>query len=162
MFDIVQWALDMDHSGPVEIEAPNGKDVPYLTYTYANGITMTHQNWEWNNAVEFVGSDGTLRIARKKLETSNPSLKDRIIGDNEKHVYKSENHYHDFLDAIKNRNKPICDVEIGHRTASVCNIGNIAYALNRNLNWDPKKEAFAKDAEANSLLGRKINKEWKV
>ncbi|MFM6948058.1 MAG: Gfo/Idh/MocA family protein [Aquirufa sp.] len=162
MFDIVQWALDMDHSGPVKIEVPNGSNIPYLTYTYANGITMTHQTWEWNSGVEFVGTEGTLRIARKKLETSNPSLKDRIIGANEKHVYKSENHYNDFLDAIKNRNKPICDVEIGHRTASVCNLGNIAYELNRNLNWDPKKEVFAKDTDANALLGRKMNKEWKV
>ncbi|MEY2792814.1 MAG: hypothetical protein RJA76_806, partial [Bacteroidota bacterium] len=80
----------------------------------------------------------------------------------EKHVYKSENHYHDFLDAIKNRNKPICDVEIGHRTASICNLGNIAYELKRNLTWDPKKEVFAKDTEANALLGRKLNNEWKI
>ncbi|RXK49645.1 Gfo/Idh/MocA family protein [Aquirufa rosea] len=161
MFDIVQWALDMDHSGPVKVSAPNGKDQPYLTYTYANGITMTHQAWEWNSGVEFVGTEGTLRSARKKLETSKPELKDRVIGPNEKRVYKSENHYLDFIQAIRNRSMPICDVEIGHRTASVCNIGNIAYATNKSLEWNPKTEKF-NDAEADALLGRKLNKTWGI
>lgn len=161
MFDIVQWALDMDQSGPVKVSAPNGKDQPYLTYTYANGITMTHQTWEWNSGVEFVGTEGTLRSARKKLETSKPELKDRVIGPNEKHVYKSENHYIDFIQAIRNRTMPICDVEVGHRTASVCNIGNIAYAVNKSLEWNPKTEKF-NDAEANALLGRKLNKTWGI
>ena len=161
MFDIVQWALDMDQSGPVKVSAPQGKDQPYLTYTYANGITMTHQPWEWNSGVEFVGTEGTLRSARKKLETSKPELKDRVIGPNEKHVYKSENHYIDFIQAIRNRTMPICDVEVGHRTASVCNIGNIAYAVNKSLEWNPKTEKF-NDAEANALLGRKLNKTWGI
>lgn len=161
MFDIVQWALDMDQSGPVKVSAPQGKDQPYLTYTYANGITMTHQPWEWNSGVEFVGTEGTLRSARKKLETSKPELKDRVIGPNEKHVYKSENHYIDFIQAVRNRTMPICDVEVGHRTASVCNIGNIAYAVNKSLEWNPKTEKF-NDAEANALLGRKLNKTWGI
>lgn len=161
MFDIVQWALDMDQSGPVKVSAPQGKDQPYLTYTYANGITMTHQPWEWNSGVEFVGTEGTLRSARKKLETSKPELKDRVIGPNEKHVYKSENHYVDFIQAIRNRTMPICDVEVGHRTASVCNIGNIAYAVNKSLEWNPKSEKF-NDADANALLGRKLNKTWGI
>ncbi|MHA8060464.1 Gfo/Idh/MocA family protein [Aquirufa beregesia] len=161
MFDIVQWALDMDQSGPVKVSAPNGKDQPYLTYTYANGIIMTHQPWEWNSGVEFVGTEGTLRSARKKLETSKPELKDRVIGPNEKHVYKSENHYVDFIQAIRNRTMPICDVEVGHRTASVCNMGNIAYAVNKSLEWNPKTEKF-NDAEANALLGRKLNKTWGI
>ena len=65
-----------------------------------------------------------------------------MIGENERHVYHSENHYKDFLQAIRNRSKPIADVEIGHRTATVCNIGNIAYQLKRPLKWDPVKEEF--------------------
>lgn len=60
------------------------------------------------------------------------------------------------------RSKPICDVEIGHRTASVCNIGNIAYRLNRNLAWNPKEEKFKNDDEANALLGRPMNSEWGI
>jgi predicted dehydrogenase len=162
MFDIVQWSLDMDDSGPVEVIAPDGKDYPNLTYKYANGITMTHEKWDWNNAIHFIGTEGELKVQRKKLETTPASLRDKVIGESEKHVYKSEDHYKDFLDAMRNRTKPICDVEIGHRTASVCNIGNIAYQLGRVLQWDPRKESFKNDKEANALLGRSMNKEWGI
>jgi predicted dehydrogenase len=162
MFDIVQWSLGMDDSGPVEVLAPDGKEIKFLTYKYENGITMTHEKWEWNNAIHFVGTEGEIKVQRKKIETTPISLKDKVIGETEKHVYKSENHYKDFLDAIRNRSKPICDVEVGHRTASVCNIGNIAYRLNRSLKWDPKKEIFTDDKEANALLGRTMNKEWGI
>jgi predicted dehydrogenase len=119
MFDIVQWSLGMDNSGPVEVSVPDGKEIKFLTYKYENGITMTHEKWEWNNAIHFVGTEGEIKVQRKKIETTPISLKDKVIGETEKHVYKSENHYKDFLDAIRNRSKPICDVEVGHRTASV-------------------------------------------
>jgi hypothetical protein len=88
---------------------------------------MTHEKWEWNNAIHFYGTTGEIRVQRGKIETSPVELKTRVIGETEKHVYNSKNHYADFLQAMRNRSKPICDVEIGHRTASVCNIGNIAY-----------------------------------
>ena len=84
------------------------------------------------------------------------------IGANEKHVYKSEDHYKDFLNAIRTRVKPICDVETGHRTATVGNIGNIAYQLKRPLKWNPKKEKFKNDAEANGMLSRPQRKGYEV
>ena len=161
MFDIAQWALDMDDSGPTEIFAPDA-DHPFLTYKYKNNIIMTHEKWEWNNAVLFTGTEGEMRIGRGKLETTPVSIKNKIISDTQKHVYKSENHYMDFLNAMRTRTKPICDVETGHRTASVCNIGNIAYQLKRPLKWNPKKEKFKKDAEANALLGRPMLNEWAI
>jgi predicted dehydrogenase len=161
MFDIAQWALDMDDSGPTEIFAPDA-DHPFLTYKYKNNIVMTHEKWEWNNAVLFTGKEGEIRIARGKLETTPASVKDKPIGDSQKHVYKSENHYKDFLNAMRKRTKPICDVEIGHRTATVCNLGNIAYQVKRPLKWDPKKEMFKEDAEANALLGRPMLNEWAI
>ena len=153
MFDIVQWSLDMDNSGPVEVIAPDVKDHPFLTYRYDNGIRMTHEKWDWNNAIHFIGSEGEIKVQRKKLETSPAPLATKGIGETEKHVYHSDNHYKDFLDAMRKRSKPICDMEVGHRTASVCNIGDIAYHLNRPLQWNPKKEQFTNDAEANALLG---------
>jgi len=162
MFDIVQWALDMDASGPVEVIAPDSKEHPFLTYRYANGISMTHEKWDWNNAIHFIGSKGELKVQRGKLETIPASLKDKGIGENEKHVYKSEDHYKDFLSAMRLRTKPICDVEAGHRTSTVCNIGNIAYRLNRRLEWDPGKELFNNDQEANALLGRPMLNEWGI
>jgi len=101
-------------------------------------------------------------VVRGKLETTPESLKDKAIGDNEKHVYHSENHYKDFLQAIRKRTKPVADVEIGHRTATVCNLGNLAYQLKRPLHWDPVKEVFINDDEANKLRGREMRKEWVV
>ena len=160
MFDIAQWALDMDNSGPVKVSAPNGQDTPYLTFEYKNGVMMTHEKWDWNNAVWFIGTEGEIKVARGKLETSPALLKDQVIGATGDHVYKSENHYKDFLNAMRKRTRPISDVEVGHRTATVCNIGNIAYQLNRSLEWNPKKELFKNDAEANKLLGRDLLKEW--
>jgi predicted dehydrogenase len=156
MFDIVQWALDKDDTGPVEIIPPDGKDHPFLTYKYDNGITVTHENFGINNAVRFIGTKGTLDIQRRKLETSDPLLKDRLIQPNEKHVYFSDNHYRDWITAIRNRTMPICDVEVGHRTASVCTLGNIAYELKRPLKWNPVREKFRKDGKANDLLSRKL------
>ena len=161
MFDIAQWAMDMDDSGPVEIFAPDA-DHASLTFRYRNGVTMTHEKWEWSNAVLFTGTEGELRIARGRLETTPVSIKDIIIGDTHKRVYRSENHYKDFLNAMRSRTKPVCDVEIGHRTATVCNIANIAYELKRPLKWDPKTEEFSKDAEANALLGRSMPNEWAI
>ena len=163
MFDIAQWGLDKDATGPVKVTPPDGKEVQFLTYEYDNGITMTHENFGINNAVRFIGTKGQIDIQRRKLETSpDATLKDKVIGPNEKHVYFSDNHYTDFLKAIKNRTQPVADVEIGHRTASVCTLGNIAYELKRPLEWNPKKEKFLKDDTANLMLSRKLKGEWNV
>lgn len=163
MFDIVQWALDMDASGPEQIIPPDGNEYKFLTYIYGNGITVTHENFGWNNGIRFIGSEGQIDVQRRKLETSpDATLKDREMGSTEKRVYFSDNHYKDFLNAIRTRQNPICDVEIGHRTASMCTLGNIAYELKRPLRWDPKKEKFRKDSEATAMLGRELRGEWKV
>ena len=150
----------MDDSGPVMITPPD-KDHPFLTYQYASGITMTHEPGG-NQGVTFIGSAGNIRVERGKLVTEPVALADKLIGPNEKHVYLSEDHYKDFLQAMRNRTKPVADVEIGHRTATVCNIGNITYRLNRPLQWNPHKEEFHNDEEANQLLSREIRKEWQV
>jgi predicted dehydrogenase len=160
MFDIAQWAMDMDGSGPIMVTPPD-KDHQFLTYQYASGITMTHEPAD-TQGVTFNGSKGSIHVMRRKLETTPETLKDKIIGANEKHVYLSENHYKDFLQAMRNRTKPVADVEIGHRTATVCNIGNIAYDLKRPLRWNPEKEEFINDDEANKLTGREMRKEWVV
>ncbi|QEH41232.1 Gfo/Idh/MocA family protein [Chitinophaga sp. XS-30] len=159
MFDIAQWALDMDGSGPVEVIPPDGKDYPDLTYRYANGLTMTHRDNGRKN-VEFIGTEGTVDVQRGKLVTTPESLKDKKITDTDKRVYFSDNHYRDWTDAIRKRSRPICDVEVGHRTATVCTIGNIAYELGRPLKWDPEKEIFTNDREANAMLGRKMQRKW--
>lgn len=162
MFDIAQWAMDMDGSGPEDVIPPDGKDYAFLTYKYANGVVMTHENFGKPNGVQFNGTKGRIEVQRGKLFTDPAPLQTMAIPETGKHVYKSENHYKDWLQAVRNRSKPICDVEIGHRTATVCNIGNIAYELKRPLKWNPATESFLKDDEANALRGRKMRKEWNV
>lgn len=162
MFDIVQWSLDKDNAGPVEIIPPDGKDYQLLTYIYENGIKMTHETVGKKRAIEYTGTEGKLEVQRRKLVTTPASLATRKIGANEIQVYRSSDHYKDFFQAMRNRSKPVADVEIGHRSATVCNLGNIAYELGRPLQWDYKKEQFENDAEANKLRGRSMKREWRI
>ncbi|WPU92717.1 Gfo/Idh/MocA family oxidoreductase [Mucilaginibacter sabulilitoris] len=160
MFDIAQWALDMDESGPGQVIPPDGKENAFLTYIYGNGVKMYHENFGKQNAMRFIGTEATIDVQRHKI-TLPPALQNKQISENEKHVYLSTNHYDDWLTAIKKRSKPICDVETGHRTATVCNIGNIAYELKKPLKWDPKTEKF-NDADANQLLSRKMRSGFNI
>jgi predicted dehydrogenase len=151
MFDIAQWALGMDDSGPVEYIPADGKEYKALTMRYANGITMTHESVRKDdgNAVRFIGTNGVIDISRSFLDTIPCKLQDHEIGENETRLYRSNDHYNDFLNAMKTRKQPLSTVEIGHRTTSLCMIVNLCYELNRKLIWDPQKEEFANDAEAN-------------
>jgi len=163
MFDIVQWALDLDHSGPVHFKPPSKPAEKGLVYTYENGITVTHTKWgEGNNEIQFIGTEGRLEVSRGYLKTfPDESLAEKPIEkSNPVRVYHSENHHEDWLKAIKNRTRPICDVEIGHRTASVCNVANIAYALQRPLEWNPVREQFVDDPGANLMLDRAYRAPW--
>lgn len=161
MFDIVQWALGMDESGPVRITPPDGNEFKFLTYEYANGLHMTHEDFGKNNAIRFVGSKGQIDVQRGKIETTPAGLATQVIGANEIHVYRSEDHHKDWIESIRKRSRPVCDVETGHRTASVCTLGNLAYELKRPLEWNPEKEKFKKDKEANKRRNRKMRKEFK-
>jgi len=160
MFDIVQWALDMDHSGPVEFVPPQQPLAQEgLYFKYANGIQVNHKKWTDNNAIQFIGTEGTIEVAREFLRSNPESLANTNLKASDKKVYSSDNHYQDWIDAIKSRKQPIADVEIGHRTATVCNAVNIAYELQKPLKWDPKKELF-NDAYANGMLSRPYRGPW--
>lgn len=162
MFDIGQWGLGMDHSGPVKVIPPGQGKEEGLIYQYANGIEMIHQPVTGKNYCHFIGSQGEVFVQRGELRTTPAALKDKIFNKGDYKFHVSDNHYQDFFDSIKSRKPPICDVEVGHRTATVCTIGNIGYALQRPLEWDPEKERFKKDGEANKMLKRKMKKDWKV
>jgi hypothetical protein len=90
----------------------------------------------------------------KALDASNPKILSSVIGPNEIHLYESNEQHGNWLDCIKSRKEPISPVEIGHRTCSVCLVTHIAMKLGRKLNWDPDKERFVNDDEANSMLSR--------
>ncbi|HLQ44504.1 MAG TPA: Gfo/Idh/MocA family oxidoreductase [Planctomycetaceae bacterium] len=156
-FDIAQWALGMDNSGPVKIEPPEGNADTGLKYTYTNGTLMYHGG---PSGCTFEGTKGTLYVDRNKMESDPANILDATIGPDDFHVEPSDNHHRNWLDAIRSRHKPICDVEIGHRSASVCELGQIGYDLRRPLQWDPEKERFVNDDDANSRLSRRQREPW--
>lgn len=165
MFDIAQWAIGMDDSGPVEFIPADPAELRPLTMRYANGITMTHEKTirkDDGNAVRFIGSNGVIDISRSFLDTIPAKLQDVKIGDNEIHLYKSDDHYADFLNSMKTRQQPLSTVEIGHRTASLCHIANLCYEFDRKLIWNPEKEEFFFDNEANRRRGNPVRKPYSL
>jgi len=160
MFDIGQWALGMDRSGPVEFIPPEKRATRGLQMKYENGVVMNHTDWGEFNAVQFIGSGGTIEISRDFYRSDIRGLTEKSLGSNDKRLYHSDNHYQDWIDAIKNRTRPVSDAETGHRTASLCNIVNIAYTLQRPLKWAPAHERFIDDEDADALLSRPFRGNW--
>ena len=140
----------MDESGPMEILPPDGKDRPKLTYVYANGVTLTHGGG--SNGVLFTGTDGKIEVNRGYLKTWPEDLLKTPTQPGEVHLYQSRDHRGNFLDCVRSRQRPVCDVEVGCRSVTVCHLGNLAYWLKRPLRWDPVREDFAGDAEASRWL----------
>jgi predicted dehydrogenase len=155
-FDIAQWALGMDGSGPVTIEPPATGESG-LKFTYANGVEMFHGG---PSGCTFEGSKGTIWVDRNLLKSDKPEILSTPLADADRRVMPSKDHFRNWLDCIKTRTEPICSVETGHRTASVCHLGNIGYKLRRKLTWDPLQEKFVGDAEANALTSRKQREGW--
>jgi len=160
-FDIVQWALDMDTSGPREVYPPDGKDIRYLTYIYESGVEVCHGGAK-GAQIEFIGTEGRVMVDRGTLKTDPPNIMAKPIGPNEVHLYHSPGHKQNWVECIRTRRRPICDVEIGCRSVTVCHIGNLAYWLKRPLKWDPVKEEFIGDPGANRWLDRPKRAPWHI
>jgi predicted dehydrogenase len=159
MFDIAQWGLGMDNSGPVKFIPPEDPAATRgMKMIYENGVEMIHEDFDRGWAVRFIGSEGTLDISRSFLDSKPEHIAKIEIKSSDKRLYFSDNHYQDWIDAIKNRTKPVADIEIGHRSASVCNLANISYWLNKELDWDPAGETFSGNGKANKLLTKKYRK----
>jgi len=158
-FDIAQWAMDCDHSGPVEIFPPDGEDVERLTLRYANGVEMIHGG---GVDCDIQGTEGRIMAARGYLKAEPASLLKEPLGPGDVHLNRNRGHRDDWLDCIHSRGRPVADVEVGHRTATVCHLGNIAFRLRRPLQWDPDEEHFVKDEEANRFLTRPKRSPWRV
>jgi predicted dehydrogenase len=160
-FDIVQWAMGMDESGPVEVWPENEKDYPMLTYRYSNGTTVMRDDSLERKLIIFTGSEGEIVVSREILETKPESLIRQRISP-EKRLYKSDNHYGNWLECIRNRTRTVCDAEVGCRSLTVCHLGIIAKKLGRGLKWDPSAERFVNDAEADRMLSRATRSPWNL
>lgn len=172
--DIAQWALGTDDAGPVAVEghgvfpgsglftSPTRVDV---RYTYANGVTMrmrTRTDGVYDGNIIFYGDKGVLDVSRSKLKSNPEGILKEEIGPGEVHLYKSRDHFGNWVECVKSRELPVSDLAIGHKTTNICNIGNIAMQVQRKLAWDPVKERFADDAMANRMLARPMRGPWSL
>jgi predicted dehydrogenase len=177
--DSAHWGMGMERSGPVEIwghaEFPKKGlwDVHGIFKTealYANGVKMVVSN-ELPNGIKFEGTEGWIFVSRgdyqatssdptvkgeqaKKLDASNPDILTSVIGENEFHFKVSNQHHGNWLEAIRDNTEPIAPVEEAHRSCSACLVHHIAMKLDRKVYWDPVKEKFNNDEEANKMLSR--------
>ncbi|MDP6058598.1 MAG: Gfo/Idh/MocA family oxidoreductase [Pirellulaceae bacterium] len=173
-FDQIQWALDLDHTGPVEVSMEGGK-LPPIAYTephaiargnaacsrgrrvtmrYANGIEIRLVDNGPAAGGVFIGDRGKIRIGNNVV-TSNPEALAKTPADQLKfRLPETGSHMQNWFNCIKSREKPVADVEIGHRSAVVCHLGNIARWVGRPLRWDSEREIFPGDDEANRFLDR--------
>jgi predicted dehydrogenase len=166
-FDIAQWGLGMDGSGPVEIIPPdNPKAEKGLRYVYASGVEVIHAD-EYEpgkkvNGVAFVGSDGKVFVNRGYLASDPAEIIKVPLGEKDVHLYKSPGQQRDWLECVRSRKRPICDVEIGANSVTVCHLGNIAYWTHRKLRWAPDRGQFVNDTEADKWLDRERRDPWQL
>jgi hypothetical protein len=162
--------MGMDDSGPTEVAGSGAFDeekrfdVPAtyeLTYTYANGVKL-HLGQKYAGGTTFYGQKGKIFVNRGVLKSEPADIIKQPIGAKDVRLYRSGNHHDDWLACVKSGKLPICDVEIGHRTATACHLGNLCVLLKRKLRWDPVKEQVPGDEQANARLFRPYRAPWKL
>ncbi|MGQ9590895.1 MAG: Gfo/Idh/MocA family protein [Planctomycetota bacterium] len=166
--DQVQWALGADESGPVEVwpvtGGPNGK----VHMRYANGVLLKLELSEGPlGGAIFVGETGRMFVDRNRFEATPPEIASDPPEPQKREMWEGPGwqakfHLGNWLDCVKTRAKPVADVEIGHRSITVCHLANIARWTGRRLRWDPAEERFAGDEEANAYLERPRRKGYEI
>ena len=177
--DSAHWGMDTEHTGPIEISgtaefpADGLWDVhgPFRTEAiYANGVRMIISG-EFPNGIRFEGTEGWIFVSRgneavtasdpiarlkdsQALAASDPKIITSVIGPDEIHLYESKDHHGNWLDCVKTRKQPIAPVEVAHRACSACLLHHIAMKTKRKLFWDPERERFKNDDDANTMLSR--------
>jgi predicted dehydrogenase len=167
--DQVQWALGMDGTGPVEFwplaDGPKGS----LAFRYANGVTarLEMPPGDLNGGAIFAGEKGRIEIVRNDCRTDPPKMIRELPPTEEvlkwnSGQWQAKYHMQEWLDCMRTRKTPSADVEIGHRSISVCHLANITRELNRRLKWDPEAERFVGDAEGDTMLSRPRRKGYEL
>jgi predicted dehydrogenase len=174
VIDIAQLGAGFDDTGPVKVEgrgvgSKTGLYDAFMEFGfanhYANGVTM-YGSSKGQRGVKFVGSEGSLfiHIHGGKLEADPASILKEKIGENEIQLGRSPGHHRNFLDCVKSRETPLASAEVGHRTATICHLNNIAMLMNKPkvYEWNPKTERITNDADANALCTPKMRSPWSL
>ncbi len=163
--DIAHWGMGVDDSGPLEIEGTatfhpkkwhEVTETCRINYKYPDDVTMIVGQGQKDipGGCTFVGTKGKIFVDRGKIVATPASILEEPLTDKDTRLYVSKNHHQNFLECCKTRELPICDVEIGHRTATACHLGNLAVRLGRKLKWDAAKETIVGDDEAAAMQSR--------
>jgi hypothetical protein len=164
--------MGAEYSAPVEIEGVGvlggGEDGLYdvaesyrFVCKYAEGFTMiVADNWQVQQGVRFEGSDGWVFVNREEFKVHPKTVLDSRLGPSEMHLYESNDHIGNFIDCVKSRSQTVAPAEVAHHSIMVGHLGVIAIKMGRKLNWDPKKERFVNDEEADRLLSRPMRSPW--
>jgi predicted dehydrogenase len=159
-FDIAQWALGMDASGPVEVIPPSeAKDVVGARLVFASGVEVIHGG---PSGCTFEGTAGKLYIDRGRLTSEPESIVKTPLADKEVHLFRSPGHHRNWLDCIRSRQRPVADVEIGARSVTMCHLINLAYWYRRKLRFDPVQWAILDDTEAGQWVDRPRRDPWQL
>jgi hypothetical protein len=162
-YDIVQWAADADATGPTEIFLEEGRS----NYRYANGVVVYGKPYPGEavggeGGACFVGTEGRISVDRSGLVAYPAYLLDEPLEPRDERLYYSDSHSGNFLECVRSRRKPICHEGIAHRSASALLLGGVAKQLGRRVIWDPERETFPNDPEANRMLTLAKRAPWKV
>jgi predicted dehydrogenase len=149
-YDIVQWALGRDATGPTLFVPKGYEEEPYQYHQYDDGIKVIRDIPIPNgHMIRFIGTEGEIMVSRGgRLDTSLPEMAQRPLSPTDVRLYQSSNHAQNWLECIRTRRTPICPATVGHRTATICQVAGIAERLNRPIRWNPVKEQIEKDAGA--------------
>ena len=171
-FDIVQWAFGYDEGGPVEFYPADTADAQFgVHWRYASGQEVTHKK---GNGITFFGDKGKIMVNRGKfqlwlgdqlksdvMDDYSPLLKE-LLPPNAVRLYRSTNHISDWVKAMQARKLPCCDVETGHRSATVCNLVNQVYFNQKGIKWNPQTEQFVDGTGDAAWLTREYRAPWKL
>ncbi|OGD39289.1 MAG: hypothetical protein A2V45_05500 [Candidatus Aminicenantes bacterium RBG_19FT_COMBO_58_17] len=160
-YDVVQWATDSDATGPVELFVEDGR----TNYRYANGVVVYGRPYPGEpiggeGGAVFVGSEGRIAVDRNALVSYPSRIVREPLHPNEVHLYRSDSHSGNFLECVRTRKRPISDADIAHRSASALLLGGVVKQLQRPLRWDPAREEFSGDDEANRMLSIAQRAPW--
>lgn len=163
---------DTDYSGPIEITGKgvfpqkgiNDPPISWHTeFTYANGVRLIFTTTNENRfGILFEGMQGWVFVDRDKIEASPISLLKTNFAPKDIRLYQSNNHQQNFIDCIRTCRDTIYPVGVGHRAAMICNLSDIALRLGRKLYWNPEKECFINDEQADRLMSRTMRSPWRL
>lgn len=155
-YDIVQWALNMDHSGPVRFVPKGYQGEPHSYFLYQNGTKVVRDHPDRQGyQIRFIGTEGEVFVSRNgQIKTTPQNLVNKLKEPDDQRLYNSRNHRDNWIECIRSRKAPICPTEVGHRTGTICQLSAIAERLERPIDWDPESERILGDPFAARMQSR--------